>query len=135
MRAAPESMANANPRPFAVTGFAYLYLAVGVITSVSHFAEYRANRGAASPEQELRDIVMIELTEFIAIISGAFMLRGHNWARWVAVAWIAAHTIASAFNGWGAFAFHAVICAAIAWGLFRSDATRYFRGARVEQAG
>lgn len=32
------------------------------------------------------------------IISGAFMLRGHNWARWLAFAWMAFH-VAISFPG------------------------------------
>jgi hypothetical protein len=56
------------------------------------------------------------------------MLRGHNWARWVALAWIAFHVVLSAFHAFGEFAIHAVFCAVIAWFLFSPAPARYFRG-------
>ena len=68
-----------------------------------------------------------ELVRILAIICGAFMLRGHNWARWVAIAWIGFHVILSAFHSLGEFAMHCLFCAVFAWFLFRPDAARYFR--------
>ena len=34
----------------------------------------------------------------LAIVCGVFLLRGHNWARWLALAWIAFHVVLSAFH-------------------------------------
>ena len=56
------------------------------------------------------------------------MLRGHNWARWLAVAWIAFHVILSAFHSVQEAAFHALLCAVIIWSLFRAGSAGYFRG-------
>ena len=47
-----------------------------------HFSELRQPEG-----------VWVGLTELLAILSGVFMLRGQNWARWLALAWIAFHVI------------------------------------------
>jgi hypothetical protein len=57
------------------------------------------------------------------------MLRGHNWARWLALAWIGCHVILSAFHSVFEVAVHGLLFAAIAYFLFRPRATRYFRGA------
>jgi hypothetical protein len=54
------------------------------------------------------------------------MLRGRNWARWIALAWIAFHVIVSAFHTVAEFSMHLLFFAAIAWGLFRPEAARYF---------
>jgi hypothetical protein len=63
---------NSNKRPLSVTILACMYLAVGTIGFAKHFRELLALQ---------HDGVWIELTEFLAIVSGAFMLRGNDWAR------------------------------------------------------
>jgi hypothetical protein len=109
---------NANKRPISVTILACVYLAVGAIGFAYHFRELLSLQ---------QDIVWAELTEFLAIVSGAFMLRGHNWARWLALAWIVFHVVLSAFHSFRELAIHALFCAVIAWILFRPQAARYFR--------
>jgi hypothetical protein len=117
---------NSNKRPLSVIILACLYIGVGTMGFAYHFREFEAR------DAFQYDAVWIELTEVLAIVCGAFMLRGHNWARWVALAWIAFHVILSAFHPFGELAIHCLFCAVIAWLLFRPDAARYFRGARVE---
>jgi hypothetical protein len=109
---------NANKRPISVTILACVYLAVGAIGFSYHFRELLSLQ---------QDIVWAELTELLAIVCGAFMLRGHNWARWLALAWIVFHVILSAFHSFRELAIHALFCAVIAWILFRPQAARYFR--------
>ena len=74
-----------------------------------------------------RNGTVIELTEIAAVVSGLFLLRGHNWARWLALAWMLFHVVFSAFNSLHEFSIHALICAVIAWVLFRLASDRYFR--------
>jgi hypothetical protein len=66
----------------------------------------------------------------MAIVAGAFMLRGSNWARWLAMVWIASHVVISIFHSPFELALHIVVCALFAWFLFRPLATLYFRGAQ-----
>ena len=71
------------------------------------------------------------LTEQFGLIAGLFMLRRHNWARWLALAWMAFHVALSAFPPFHGLVFHVLILGGIAYllfRLFRSDATEYFRG-------
>ena len=103
-------------RPIPVLIVAVLYLAVGSVGFVAHFHEFSAPDG-----------IWIALTEFLAFVSGVFLLFGRNWARWLAVAWIAFHVALSAFNSVRETAVHAVFLALIAWLLFRPDSTRFFR--------
>jgi hypothetical protein len=116
---------NANRRPVSVTILACVYLAVGVVGFAYHFRELLSLQ---------QDIVWAELTEFLAIVCGAFMLRGHNWARWLAFAWILFHVILSALHSLSEFAIHGLLCAVIAWILFRPQAARYFRSGRSAPA-
>ena len=94
-------------------------IAVGTIGFVYHFTQLLPFH---------YDGILIELTEFVAILCGACMLRGDNWARWLAVAWIAFHVVLSAFHSVHEVAIHALLCAVITWSLFRADSARYFRG-------
>lgn len=120
---------NGDKRPLSVTILGCLYLAIGIIGFVYHGKEFLARSAFQS------DIISIEITEFIAILCGAFILRGHNWARWLAVAWIAFHVILSAFHSLSELAVHTLFCAVIAWILFRPRAAKYFRGAQPLRAG
>lgn len=114
---------TASKRPFSITGLAWLYILVGAAGFIAHF------HGLLAHEQ---DVVWAELTEVLAIVAGVFLLRGQNWARWLAVAWIAFHVVLSAFHAWGEAAVHGVFFLAIAWLLFRPEAARYFRGGNAE---
>jgi hypothetical protein len=117
---------KATVRPLSVTILACVYLAVGALGFAYHF------RGLLSLQ---RDIVWAELTEFLAIVAGASMLRGHNWARWLALAWIVFHVILSAFDRLHGLAVHSLLCAVIAWILFRPEAARYFRSRQPQSDG
>jgi hypothetical protein len=93
---------------------------------VYHFTEFQTRHTFQY------DAVWIELTELLAILCGGFMLRGQNWARWLALAWMACHVVLSFFHAFQEFAIHCLFCGVIAWILFRREAAPYFRGARVK---
>ena len=107
---------NSARRPVAVLLLSCLYSAVGAIGFVVNFPKLMALQN---------DSVWIELTELLALIAGAFMLRGHNWARWLVLVWMAFH-VAISFPVVRQMAIHSAIFAGIAWVLFRSNARRYF---------
>ncbi|HEY3988765.1 MAG TPA: hypothetical protein VGM02_05660 [Acidobacteriaceae bacterium] len=109
---------NSNKRPISITILACVYLAIGALTFAAHFHELLARQ---------QDAGWVELTEFTAVLCGIFLLRGHNWARWLALAWIAFHVVLSAFHAIPEFVIHSVFCVAIAWLLFRPAAAQYFR--------
>jgi len=110
---------TAGKRPVSVLILACLYLAVGTAGVVGHFRDLRHPDG-----------IWIELTELLAIIAGAFMLRAHNWARWLALAWMAFH-VAISFGEPRQLAVHSLMLVLIAWILFRPEARRYFRRAGI----
>jgi hypothetical protein len=114
---------TANARPISITILAGVYIAVGVMGFAYHFRELLAWQ---------HDSLWIELTECLAIVCGVFMLRGRNWARWLALAWILFHVVISAFNSMHQFLTHSLICAVIAWILLHPTAARYFRSPQPE---
>lgn len=103
--------------PVSVLVIALLYLAVGIVGCVYHFPSLLAWEQGS---------VWSESTELLAVIAGVFLLLGQNWARWLAVAWIAFHVVLSAFHSFAQAAVHAVFLALIAWALFWPGAGRYF---------
>jgi hypothetical protein len=121
----PEMVTMSSRVPISILILSCLYLAVGVIGFVAHFSEIIALH---------RESVWIALTECLAILAGASMLFGHNWARWLALAWMAFH-VAISFPAWPQVAIHSLILAAIAWVLFRPNARCYFRAGRELPAG
>ena len=108
---------NATRRPVSVWILSCLYIAVGTIGFAYYFPELMAHHDPS---------VLIELTELLAIVSGAFMLRGRNWARWLALVWMAFHVVIS-FPIVRQVVIHSIIFALIAWMLFRPDTRRYFQ--------
>jgi hypothetical protein len=107
---------TATKRPIGVLGVACLFIVVGAVGFVLHFPNLHALHG---------EDFWIELTEFLAIVAGAFLLLGRNWARWLAIAWMLLHVVIS-FPMLRQIVVHSLILAAIAWLLFRPDAQRYF---------
>ena len=113
---------NPNKRPLSILILACVYIGIGTLGFVYHFNELLARHA---------DAIGIELTEFVAIICGIFLLRGNNWARWLALAWIAFHVAISMLHNLGEVAVHGLACVVIAYILLRPAANRYFRGIQV----
>ena len=108
---------NVSNRPVSVLILSSLYIAVGGIAFVYYFPELMAHR---------QDAVWIELTEVLAFVAGVFMLRGRNWARRLALVWMAFH-VAISFPVVRQMVNHSIIFSLIAWVLFLPDVRRYFK--------
>lgn len=111
-----------NNRPIPVTIIGWIYVVTGVVA----FAVHAMNFKGTHPFEW--DIVWACLTALLAIVAGAFMLRGCNWARWLAVFWIAGHIILSLFHPLSELIVHAALFAVITTFLFLPSASAYFRG-------
>ena len=110
-----EDAMNANKRPLSVVLIACLYLLVGAGSFVLNLHAF------GHP-----DFYWIEITETIAVIAGVFMLLGQNWARWLALLWMAFH-VAIGFETPQKLVMHSLFFVLIAWVLFRQEARLYFR--------
>jgi hypothetical protein len=105
--------------PLPVIVIACLYLTVGIGGFVVHLSDRRAP-----------DWIWVEVTEFLAIVCGVFLVRAHNWARWLASAWMAFHVVISV-GDLRQLAIHGLFLVLIVWCLFRADASRFFQSART----
>ena len=108
-------------RPLSVAILGCIFIATGAIGLVHHLSELKASQ----PFQN--EIVWTSVVSLIAIISGSFMLRGNNWARWLALAWISFHVVLSFFHSMQGLVVHGLLFVLIAYFLFRSEARAYFR--------
>lgn len=107
-------------RPLSVTIISCVYILAGAAGLVYHFSDFMAH------PLELGGLG-IEFVRVVAIVAGAFMLRGANWARWLALAWIAFHVVVGYLHGWTQMATHAAFFVVIAFFLLRRPANEYFR--------
>jgi hypothetical protein len=111
-----------NKRPVTVTGIGWLFVVGGAAAFAFHLNQLR---GSAFHGLN----VWIFVVEVVAIVAGICMLRGNNWARWVAVLWMAFHVVISFLDSRQKLAVHVVLFGLIAYALFRADAADYFRHA------
>ena len=107
---------NLGKRPPSILVLSSLYIAIGAIGFANHFPR---------PQAFHYEDVWIEGTELLAFVAGVFMLRGYNWARWLALAWAAFH-VAISFPVVRQIAIHSLFLAVIVWLLFQSRARQYF---------
>jgi uncharacterized membrane protein len=112
-----------SKRPITVTVLAVLFILTGIGGLATHLTDFKT-----------REDFLVALVRLLAIVAGAFMLRGHNWARWLAIAWIAFHVAISFLNSIQQAAVHALILILFAIVLFRPPANAYFRSVRFHAA-
>jgi hypothetical protein len=114
--------------PLPVTIIASIYIAAGVVGLAYHLPDFKTQH----PFQY--DVIGVALLRLLAILGGAFMLRGKNWARWLAIAWIAFHVAIGALHSMQQLLMHLLLFAVFAYFLFRPTATEYFRRKETEVA-
>jgi hypothetical protein len=113
-------------RPISVTIVSWVYIVAGIGGIAAHATELNLRHPF------LNDVVLALIVRLMAVVAGIFMLRGHNWARWLAIVWIGFHVVMSAFHSFPSAAFHAVLLAVFAYFLFRRQSTAYFRAETAE---
>ena len=74
-----------NKRPLSITALGWLFIVVGVGSLISLLSKSTGQRTFGS------ELFWIRLIQLLAVLGGAFTLRGFNWARWPLVAWMAFH--------------------------------------------
>ena len=104
-------------RPISVAILGCLLIVTGIGGFASHIATFRG--------LEL-DLLAVALLCAAAVVAGAFVIAGHNWARWLAIAWMAFHVVVSLPDSLK-LVVHAVLLAVFAYVLFRPPANRFFR--------
>jgi uncharacterized membrane protein (UPF0136 family) len=110
-------------RPITITSLCWLYIAVGALGTAGHYGNFWANKPTVS------EFVWITVLGVAAVTAGVLMLRGQSWARWLALAWIAAHVVISAFHPLQELIVHCALLVLFCYVLFRREAREYFSAA------
>jgi hypothetical protein len=106
-------------RPISVTLIGVVFIVAGATGLAYHATDFRTMRPA--------EYALVCFVRLLAVVGGAFLLRGKNWARWLVIAWMAFHVALSVLHTPVEVAMHAVLLLIIAWFLFRPKASAYFR--------
>jgi hypothetical protein len=115
-----------DKRPRSITVISWIFILLGAISFVASLLPY-IDADSGQRLAELRSHWMVHLARIAAVVSGVFMLRGFNWARWLLVVWMAFHLIISVLHSILQLLFHGVIFALILYFIFRPVASIYFR--------
>ena len=107
-----------SKRPIPVMAIACLYVLTGALGAAFHGMEFF--------HDFQKDMIWAVLTSLLAVVAGVCMLMAQNWARWLAIGWIAFHVVLSAFHSMPEMAVHGLLCAVIAYLLLRPEANQYF---------
>jgi hypothetical protein len=109
-------------RPIAVIAVGTLFVLAGLVGLTYHAMEL------VRPGPRDADVYLVLFVRVLAVLSGVFIFRGANWARWLAMAWMAYHAVLSAFDrSTSGTVVHLVMLGAISYLLLRHDASEYFR--------
>src|SRR5207302_5629461 len=98
-----------NTRPSSVTVIGWLFIVTGVVGLAYHATEFKPQ----NPFQY--DLVWVGFVRFLAIVGGAFVLRGSAAARWLVIVWLGYHVVLSAFHSLSEVIVHALLLAVISW--------------------
>lgn len=104
-------------RPLSVTIIGWMFILAGSVGFLYHASDITLHQ---------LEPLLLGAIRILAILCGVFVLRGFNWARRLLLVWIAYHVVLSAFHSAGEFAAHGVLLAAVAYFLFRPNASAYF---------
>jgi uncharacterized membrane protein len=107
-------------RPYQVTILGCLFIVTGLVGLAYHLSDRPIDRW----------IILIAAVRVIAVVGGVFLLRGHSWARWLLLAWLAFHVGVSAFHSVSQTLAHIVLLMVVSYLLLWSAAAKYFQPAQ-----
>ena len=120
-----------RPRP--LIAIAWLFIVVGAGGVLKDVLPLVGPHGGEAFRQLLQGegatgLALIWAVRLLAVVGGVFLLRGHNWARWMLIAWMLFHIAISLFHSPLEAVLHVVIFAAIGYVLFRPGVSAYLGG-------
>jgi hypothetical protein len=104
-----------------VTVIGWPFVVFGSAGAVATFVGLTGNHAPTSKMD-----LMILTIRIVAIVGGAFLLLGCNWARWLLIAWMAYHVVIGALNGPFQFLVHAAFLVGLCFALFRPAVSAWF---------
>jgi hypothetical protein len=122
---APGDAPPTQRRPVSVTAIGWLFIAAGVVGFAHHAMEFDVRAGFDY------DTAWVLVVRILAIVAGALTLRGQDWGRWLALAWVGYHVYLSTLHSVSETVTHVVVLAICAAALLHPGATAFFRSGPV----
>jgi uncharacterized membrane protein HdeD (DUF308 family) len=113
---------NSAKRPFEVTFLGWLFIAVGIFSTIYHLLKGSLDRW----------MIPIILVGVIAVFAGVFLLRGAGWSRWVLLAWLAFHVVAIALQSLLSAVAHLLLLVVVGYFLLGPPTSQYFQHMQQE---
>src|SRR5688500_17857795 len=100
-------------RPLSVTIIGGVFIAVGCIavftTLLPLVLPADGSAAVGVVRQRLDEIGHLLIVRVLAILGGAFLLYGHNWARWLLAVWLGYHVALGALHSTFALVVHVLL--------------------------
>lgn len=116
------SSAQQTARPVWITAVAFLFIAAGIVGLIYHSKELFEKTGFINYQA-----LWVLFLRVLAVITGMFMLRGANWARWSALAWMAYHGVLGMYHSLTETLIHFGLLIVIAVLLLHPKSSAFFR--------
>lgn len=114
-----QAQAQRKPPVFIIL-IAVAFIAVGLLDI------WRASTPLTSSSAPPGDALVVLLIGMTAVLGSMYLLKGHNWARWLLATWMALH-VAVSIGDFHMLLGHVAVLALILSGLFCPAASTYFR--------
>jgi len=108
-------------RPLPVIIVSALFIIAGCVGFIYHIKDFYA------PNVQLNGLILIQLTRILAIVCGVLLLFGVNWARWLAIGWLAYHIVISSLNSTSEMIAHILFLIIVSILLFIPVTSAYFK--------
>jgi uncharacterized membrane protein len=106
-------------RPIPVTVLSIILIVIGIIALIGGLLQI--------PNASPLEISIASSVRLIAVVSGVFMLKGQQWARWLCIAWFVYHVILSIWHTRFELIAHCVFAMIVFIILFSPPVNAYFR--------
>jgi hypothetical protein len=117
-------------RPRSITFTAWVFIAVGTAGLLKDWGPLltvgAARQLAKLKADGLSDLGPAWISRILAVVGGGGLLRRHNWARWLLVAWMVFHVGLSVLHSLPELLLHAALFAPLLYLLFRPSSEPYF---------
>lgn len=108
-----------RPLPIVITAF--IFIIAGFVGIAYHANEY------FEPGSIKDELVWALFIRVLAIVCGLLLFSRVEWARWLAVIWLAYHVIVGALHSTAEMIVHIVFLVIVSFLLFMPDSSAYFR--------
>ena len=118
-------------RPISVTVVSVVFILIGGGGLLRGVWSLMSGMGGGITNHGLMDIALVSISGILALLSGAFMLRRANWARWLCIIWMALHVVISIGHEMSKVVVHSVMLVVLLIVLLWTNANAYFRKGKV----